>query len=285
MSVGSPEQKAAFEFLRRKWMTQELFTKKEFQAATGYGDVSFRTYWAKQFKGLLVTVGEDLYRVSLAFRQFATWPKFRDNVVTQNRILTREYDRSSYENVVMFEFFMPLRNEEYLRTALDALFYKDSIKLRLNTITSTEFYECFPMRKEEKSEAHLERVCEWIGEKFVGYSISHVSGRFRADILKTRQQALEDATNNAERYLVDETTAVVRFIFPCKAEPAAVWNNVSGSSIDERQEILRQEARLIRWVFDKLFVQSILEVVNGEDEVWLLESGMRSQLHIFRVRD
>jgi len=36
----------------------------------------------------------------------------------------------------------------------------------------------------------------------------------------------------------------------------------------------------VRWSFDNLFVSSILEVVNAEDEIWLVESGMKNRLHI-----
>jgi hypothetical protein len=32
-----------------------------------------------------------------------------------------------------------------------------------------------------------------------------------------------------------------------------------------------------------LFVQSIVQVVNGEDEIWMIEGGMRNRLHIWRV--
>jgi len=114
-SPGVALQQAAFEFLRDKYGTQELFSLGQFQAAAGFTAESMVTYMSKQFRDLLVEVLPDRYRVSLAFRRYATWPQFRDNVVTQNRILTHEYSSSSYENVVMFEFFMPLRNEELLR--------------------------------------------------------------------------------------------------------------------------------------------------------------------------
>jgi len=109
-SSGVASQQAAFEFLREKYGTQELFSLDQFQAAAGFTDESIGTYLSKQFRDLLVEVSSDKYRVSLAFRRYATWPKFRDSVVTQNRILTHQYSSSSYENVVMFEFFMPLRN-------------------------------------------------------------------------------------------------------------------------------------------------------------------------------
>lgn len=73
----------------------------------------------------------------------------------------------------------------------------------------------------------------------------------------------------------------MRFIFPCKGKPPAAGLPLSGGY----EEALREEAASIRWFFNQLFVQSILEVVNGEDEIWLLESGMQNQLHIYKVKD
>ena len=74
------------------------------------------------------------------------------------------------------------------------------------------------------------------------------------------------------RYLVDETTAIVRFLFPC-------------GKVTDSEKQSEETASQVRWFFEKLFVDTILEVVNGEDEVWLLESGFRSQLKIFRAED
>lgn len=168
------------------------------------------------------------FRVSLAFRQYAAWSKFRDRVVTQNRILTRKYERSSYENVVMFEFFMPLRNEESLRFALDGLFYKDSIKFRLKTINDSELKKRFAPSTLEVDEDYLEGICSWIEDRFVGYSINHVNGRFRIGNLSTRVEVLEKEAKSPDRYLLDETTASVRFIFPCKTAPSARSNALTG---------------------------------------------------------
>jgi len=278
---GVALQQAAFEFLFRKYGTQELFTLDQFQSAAGFKNESIGTYLSKQFRDLLVEVSPDQYRVSLAFRQYATWPKFRDNVVTQNRILTHEYSGSSYENVVMFEFFMPLRNEEALRVALDGLFYKDSITFRLRTIGEIDLMRQFPKNLAESDEGYYERICGWLADRFVGYSISPVSGRFRVGELKTRGEVLKQESHTPERYLADETTAAVRFIFPCKGKPPIAGVPLSGGY----EEALREEAASIRWFFNQLFVQSILEVVNGEDEIWLLESGMQNQLHIYKVKD
>jgi len=43
------------------------------------------------------------------------------------------------------------------------------------------------------------------------------------------------------------------------------------------------DAKLVRWFFGALFVQSITQVVNGEDEIWMVEAGMRHRLHIWRI--
>src|SRR5882724_7144597 len=157
MSTNREPQERAFRFLLEKCNSQELFTPEQFQTATGWSDESFSTYISKQFKDLLIKTDGNLHRVSFAFRRFGTWQKFRDNVVTQNRRLTREYKPHLHENVVMFEFFMPLRNEEFLRDALDGLFYKDSLRFRLKTLAQAELQKQIPLLKDEKDDNYLDR--------------------------------------------------------------------------------------------------------------------------------
>jgi hypothetical protein len=175
---------------------------------------------------------------------------------------------------------MPLRNEEYLRDALDGLFFKDSLRFRLKTLPQENLRQQVPALPKETEENHLDRVCAWLSKKFIGYSISHVSGRFRSGSLKTRAEAAQTAISNTEKYLIDETTAVVRFIFPCTAE-----QDILGELCAEKSEAIQKEASRIRWFFHKLFVASILEVVSGEDEIWLLETGMFNRLHIFSAEN
>jgi hypothetical protein len=281
-------QQNAFNYLLEKFHTQEPFTKKEFQVATGWTDKSFGTYFSKQFKTLLLQINnDDRYRVSEAFRRFITWESFQAHV-TQNRHIATDYTVLTYDNVIIFEFFMPLTNEGYLRTALDALFYKDSIISRLKTMDVKILDQFIPKIIGETDEEYLDRVCSWISSKFGGYSISHVNGRFRADELKTIKEAYSIMSNSG-RYLVDETTAIVRFIFPCgknnvvhKFSSESYFEDLALVKDDEKAE---DEATLIRLFFFKLFVQSIVLIVNGEDEIWMLESGMRNRLHIWRIED
>jgi hypothetical protein len=297
MSTDRDRQKKAFEFLLEKFHSQELFTKEDLQKATGWSSGTWRTYYSKQLKDLLMPV-DSAFRVHGAFAKYANWTKFRDDVVTQNRRLVNNYEPLSFKSVVIFEFFMPLRNEEYLRTSLDALFFKDSIAARLRMMDETKMHQQFPPKEEEKKEAYFERLCTWISAKFVGYSILHVNGRFRVGGLKTHEEVAKAQDRSAQRYLVDETTAVVRFIIPCGFGAPSQFDSRKGNSkqlelasgtiglgAESQEEELLTEAARIRWFFAQLFVQRIIEVVAGEDEIWLLESGMQSQLHIWRGRE
>jgi hypothetical protein len=283
------EQEKAFKFLLDKFNSQELFTLEQFAKAGGWDPTAstFRTYFSKQFEGLLIKNG-DLYGVSQLFLKYNQWPKFRDSVVTQKRILRREYSASSYETVIMFEFFMPLTNEASLRMALDALFFEDTIRFRLKTVDQSALLAAFPKKEAEAADAHFKRMFQWLSDKFVGYSIGHVAGRFRALDLKTRRQVYEDAaSSNSQLYLVDETTAIVRFIIPCGGgvkDHFLAENTGAQLPLGEASN-LEAEARTIKWFFNTLFVSSILELVNGEDQIWLLESGMHNQLHVWRVKE
>src|ERR1051326_6587083 len=117
------KQRQAYQFLLDKFGKDETFAKLEFQAATGWPDASFNTYWSKQFKPLLVAGRDGEYRVGDVFWRFTGWDQFQQHV-TQVRRTAAEYTVFTHERVILFEFFMPLSNENYLRTALDSLFYR-----------------------------------------------------------------------------------------------------------------------------------------------------------------
>ena len=286
MGKESIQQKRAFEFLFAKFKTQETFNKEEFRKATGWSGVTFDTYWSKQYETLLRPESDNQYRVSEVFRRFITWEKFRTHI-TQNRRISVDYTILTYDNVILFDFFMPLTNEGYLRTSLDALFYKDSILGRLRILGKEKLRHHFEPKPEEKDKDYFEKICRWVSDKFGGYSISHVSGRFRDDELKTMLEAYKTIKEKGQ-YLVDETTAIVRFIFPCgdfqSNKFLSTKNYFEELALDKEDKKTREEASLIRWLFYELFVRSIVEVVDGEDEIWMLESGIRNKLHIWRVQ-
>ena len=246
-------QRKAFDFLLSRLDSQEPFDKEELERVTDWEHKSFDTYWSKQFKPFVVRLETGKYRVSEAFRPYSLWRRFRQ-YVSQVRRGAPRYRRFPVNEVVIFEFFLPLTNEGHLRTTLDALVVKDTVLARLKGTPPGELEKYFARELQEEDGAYAARICSWISDRFLGYSINHVSGRFRSEPLKTREEIA--ALPQGQRYLIDETTAVVRFIFPCT--DAA-------------------EAARIRWFFNTLFTRSILELV-GEDEVWVVESGMESKM-------
>jgi hypothetical protein len=269
------DQRAAFDFLREKFRSQESFTKIELQQKTSWDWKSVSTYWSKQFEPFVKPVSPILkgsarkdqkYRVTRAFLPFGTWTKFRRHV-SQKRRLTFEYDHSTYETVLLFDFFLPLTNETVLRMSLDSLFYKDTIQKQLLAIGIQTLRQQFKTAKDLNDDEFLQELATWIGDRFGGYSISHVSGRFKARPDKGEPAILtmQEATalqERAGRYLIDETTAITRFIFPCRD---------------------KEEAETVRWFFFQLFVESVIEV-SGEAEVWMIESGLQTRLHTWSVK-
>lgn len=275
--------KKGHEFLLEKLSSQDSFSKEQCEQAFGWDPTktTFRTYWTKQIKPLLIELSAktNTYRVSEVFRRFADWDRFRTHV-TQNRPVHSDYNGVTYSSVMMFEFFMPLTNEGYLRTSLDALFYKDTIKRRLKANLS-ELKKRFPSGGKADHE-YLDEICAWVARLFLGYSIGHVAGRYRAGALKTHHEAHQ---NYHDRYLVDESTAIVRFIIPLGDETKTAFDEdgIFVPSVESSRDFeLGKQAALIRYFFGILFIQQIVEAVNGEDEIWLLESGLRYKLHVWR---
>jgi hypothetical protein len=189
-----------------------------------------------------------------------TWKKFQRHA-SQNRPIAADYSKLEFEYPVIFEFFMPLTNETALRTTLDALFFRENIAAKLKAIGIADLQQHLPAKEAEQEPAYLERVTTWIGDHFGGYSIYHVDGRFRAWKLATHDEVTE-REKQGYRYLVDETTAVTRFIFPCESE---------------------EEAELVRYFFDAMFARSIIQLINAEDEIWMVETGDEYRVHIWRV--
>jgi len=89
--------------------------------------------------------------VSFAFRRFGTWTKFRDNVVLKPKTYTR-HKRHQHENVVMFEFFMPLRMKNFCVMPLTAFFTGILCGFGENLV-STGFAKTNSILKNEQDEA------------------------------------------------------------------------------------------------------------------------------------
>jgi hypothetical protein len=125
----------------------------------------------------------------------------------------------------------------------------------------------------EAAEAFIDRIVDKVGSLLGGYSIGHVSGRFRASGLKTHQEAARIVAERG-RYLVDETTAVVRFLLPLAAS-----RKNHGIHFDVTRQppldaaAFSSELEIARRLFIAFFVESVILDIHGEDEIWFLESG------------
>jgi len=112
-----------------------------------------------------------------------------------------------------------------------------------------------------------------VGSLLGGYSIGHVHGRFRAGGLRTHVEAAKVVVERG-RYLVDETTAVVRFILPLQGS-----RREHGGKFDVTKEMFAidtsyaEEIDVARRLFISFFVESVILDIYGEDEIWFLESG------------
>jgi hypothetical protein len=224
------------------------------------------------------------FRMSEAFRRFASWDRFQKHV-TQVRSVSSDYSTLTFDNVIIYEFFMPLTNEEQLRTSLDALFFRDTILARLKALGVQKLSQQFPRNPKEPTDAYFDRALVWISNTFGGYSISHVSGRFKAGGIMTIAQSAQ-VQEDGGRYLIDETTAIARFVFPvgtpAKQTPPLTSDHFFDAFVQHpaSSPATEAEATRIRWFFGVLFVQSIVQVINGEAEIWMLESGEAPPPHL-----
>ncbi len=262
-------QRAAHAFLLEHFLAGRTFTLDEFRRATGWDKAgTLNTYLRKQYRGLLENIeGGPLisetghYRVTESFRELVEWRSFRQHV-TQVRVALKEHARVR-SKVLIFEFLMPLTHETELRTTLDNLFYEDTLLRKLRAIQPSDLNSRFTRLSDQSEEDYLNQIMDFIGAHFVGYSISHVDGRFRAiGILAYDEVAA--LLKGERRYLIDETTAVTRFIFPYSTD---------------------EELEKLRFLFHELFVKSMISLAKGEQQVWMLESGPEHRVHIWQAED
>lgn len=207
---------------------------REFLVDTYVRGVPIRERTYKVNRSILNVNKDDFYNL---FRQ-------------KNRIFSN-YNYVKHDKVRIYDFYLPLTNENLLRQNLDELFFKDTLNRRLKAINIDELLPIYQKENDETDNQYYERLTNQASDLFWGYSISHVAGRYRTgDSILTKKEAAE---KTGKAYLVDETTAVVKFIFPHD---------------DGKAEYHEKLDRLFRI----LFVKAITEATPDEDEIWLLES-------------
>ena len=275
----------AHQFLLEMRRGAQSFSKDDFRRAVDSDDI-FERYWLSGFVHLLDKVsgvGPERFVVGSAFGGCMGRDEF------ERRILGMQGEDFQYSvvthlDVINYEFFMPVVHEKKLKEVLGSLFFKDTILNRIEALGLPEVQYHFPKIEIENDTDYLERLCGWLGDKFGGYSMSKVDGRFRMGPLKPRAEAKAALSERGEKYLVDEQTVVVRFIFKCgksaaRSYPGYVGRRELPSAKDDHE--INRDAYLVQYFFWKLFVESIIKSVNGEAEIWLVERGMRSCLHIW----
>lgn len=274
-----------WEFLRERASDQNSFGVSQLCTATGWSQSSVETYISKQWKAYLCQSGRGDSKVYTVRGEFlrVSVEEFL-SIFTQKRLVVPEYQRAKHEVVIQFEFLLPLSKEEQLKQALDQLFYADTLKQRIHEIGLSNL-ACIIKRDEGLDDrAYIKHVLSILSDYFGGYSISHVQGRFRAAELTDLAGAAKKMKER-ERYLIDETTAVVRFIAPCYSSKREFGEDINSiiqalkhENVPGHAE-LEEEILLIRCLFFFFFVETVVWTVRGEDEIWLLETGQARRLY------
>jgi len=166
-----------------------------------------------------------------------------NELLYQKKRLFTDYTLEVSPSILIYEFFMPLSREDRLREALDNLFYRDAIEHRILEIGIQKIRDGLKLPADYSEDQIHQFVFDFIENTIGGYSIYLVNGRYRADTLATRGEVV--------------------------TRPFAY-----GPYIKERADI-------VSWLFLNFFAEAIIRVVQKEDEIWLLESGMRSAFYRF----
>ena len=268
-----PEDKRhkAWEFLRNRAQNGETFTIDDLSRASGWTLGNTKTNLSKRLGELVRKEGEQFHVRPEVLR--VQYEEFAD-LFGQKRSLFAEYARNLTRSVLVYEFFMPLAHEGLLREALDNLFYRDPVEQRIREIGQDRIREELNL-PDTLSDSEVEQyVIQFIQDTIGGYSLSLVSGRFRIGSISTWEDVASRSFTSG-RYLVDETTAVVRFILPVDIHETPIQRDMfEPTPIDAGQA-----AAQVRWLFLSFFAEAIVSGVNKEDEIWLLESGMESALY------
>lgn len=242
MADKHERQRRAFDFLTAQGIGS-IFELDALDEAAGWSPGTAYTYSNKYYEDFMLRDGN---RASLK-RKFrtVTFDDFLD-YSTQVKTPRTRYVRRTYPEIVDYEFLLPLRHETELRQTLDSLFFEDTLVDQIRILGLDHLRETIAQNVGETDADYTSRMVGLVGSLFSGYSISHVDGRYRAGSLTSREQAV------GQNYLIDETTAVVRFIVP-------IMESIP--------------LPIVRSLFFDFFVVPVIETARGEDEVWLIEES------------
>ena len=272
--------KQAFDFLIEYAQKKEPFSVEELSAKTEWSITETQKIIFNRLSDLVYQDGEMYFAKPEILR--VRLDDFKELLHQKKRLFT-DYVLEVSPSVLVYEFFMPLSREDRLREALDNLFYRDTIEQRIEEIGIARIRDGLKLSSDYSKEEIQQIVFDFMESTIGGYSIYMVSGRYRADALASRQEVVTRSLAYGP-YIVDETTAIIRFILPVETdagkfeygkvlEPALITNGT------------KQRAELTSWLFLNFFAEALIRVVQKEDEIWLLESGMRSSFYRWIRRD
>jgi hypothetical protein len=269
------KQKAVYAFLRDHARAGTTFSVDEICAKVVWKRKTAETYLSKQYAAYVEKTADGRYRLIPEFRR-VSWDEFQE-LVTQVRRPLASYNRATYRAVVVYDFLMPLTREDKLRKALDALFYRDTLARRIQEVGLETFAKSIPRKPGDNDGAYMGRILAFIDDRIGGFSVSHVSGRFRIGPILSRPEAAKRLEHD-EPYLIDETTAVVRFIIPCQSTRTQHGLDFDLDEVaQENEEAVAREVRQIRTVFFDLFVEALVPTIRGEKLIWMLETTPMGQ--------
>lgn len=129
--------KLLFDFLKGHAKAETHFSFEDMKkvVTTWREKGTWDTYVSKKFKPFIERSG-DRYRVKKTFIK-VTLPEFAE-LFTQKSEPVPTWSRATYEEIVSYEFLMPLTREDKLRAALDEVFYRDTIDERTSMFDETE---------------------------------------------------------------------------------------------------------------------------------------------------
>ena len=125
------QTRASFDFLRERARSQEYFSIDELTTSSGWAKKTAEIYVTKKFSEILKKF-ESGYKVNRNFLG-VSYSRY-ESLFKQKRKMFVKYEEHINPDVIIFEFFLHLTLEHVLRQALDELFYKDTVKNRLEQI-------------------------------------------------------------------------------------------------------------------------------------------------------
>ena len=266
--------KRAFDFLIEHAQAKIPFSIEQFSAEMEWSIAETQEIISTRLSDLVCEEGEVYFAKPEILR--VRLDDFKDLLYLNKRLFSN-YVLEVSPSILIYEFFMPLSREDRLREALDNLFYRDTIEQRIQEIGISRIHEGLKLSSDYSEDRVRQIVFDFMESTIGGYSIYMVNGRYRADTLASREDVVARPFAYGP-YIVDETTAIVRFILPVKTD-AGIFEYgkiLEPASVDIDT---RQNAQLMSWLFLNFFAEALIRVVQKEDEIWLLESGMRSAFY------